>query len=80
MPKENQLHEFPAVGKYRVRIVRDLESKAPPSLDIREYINPARGQTFSGFTRRGIRLATTKEIMELRDSLNVALSMLEVKS
>ena len=80
MSKEAQLHEFPAVGKYRVRIVRDLESKAPASLDIREFVNPARGQTFSGFTRRGIRLATTKEIMELRGSLNAALSMLEVKS
>lgn len=76
MPKETVLHEFPVVGKYRVRLVKE-DLKAPTTLDVREYVN---GREFQGFTRRGIKLSTTKEIMELRDSLNVALSMLEVKA
>jgi len=80
MSEEAGRPRFAAVGKYGVRIVGALVRKVPASVDVREFVNPARGQTFSGFTRRGIRLATTKEIMELRDSLNAALSMLEVKS
>jgi len=104
MFKEIVCHEFPTVGKYRVRLVR-ADLKSPVTLDVREYVgNPdgggpvqganggratgANGRSskslskdgFEGFTRRGIKLATTKEIMELRDSLTIALSMLEVKS
>jgi hypothetical protein len=76
MPKEVVCHEFPAVGKYRVRLVKE-DLKAPVALDVREYI---KGREFQGFTRRGIKLSTTREVMELRDHLNVVLSMLEVKS
>lgn len=77
MVKEIQLHEFPKVGKYRVRIVRNVEENGPATLDVREYIS---SREFEGFTRRGIRLATTKEVMELRDNLTAVLAMLEVKS
>jgi len=76
MSKEIVCHEFPAVGKYRVRLVKE-DLKAPVTLDVREYIS---GREFQGFTRRGIKLAATKEVMELRDHLNTVLSMLEVKS
>lgn len=75
MFKEIICHEFPAVGKYRVRLTKE-DPKAPVVLDVREYI---KGREFEGFTRRGIRLATTKEIMELRDNLTTAINMLEVK-
>lgn len=77
-------HELPPIGRYRVRLLKkDLE--APVALDVRECVGvDAASQKlakfgFQGFTRRGIRLSTTKEIAELRDHLNVVLSMLEVK-
>lgn len=78
MFKEIVCHEFPAVGKYRVRLVRP-DLKTPVTLDVREYVKGKFGDTFEGFTRRGIKLSNAKEIMELRDSLTIALSMLEVK-
>jgi hypothetical protein len=76
MSKEIICHELPAVGKYRVRLVKE-DLKAPVALDVREYV---KGREFEGFTRRGIKLSTTKDIMALRDDLNVVLAMLEVKS
>lgn len=84
MFKEIVCHEFPAVGKYRVRLVR-VDLKSPVTLDVREYIGlpGATPKSLSksgaeGFTRRGIRLATTQQIMELRDHLNIVLGMLAV--
>lgn len=86
MSKEIVCHEFHSIGKYRVRLVRE-DLKAPVTLDVREYIGDPIGASkslskdgFEGFTRRGIKLSTTMEVMELRDHLNTVLSMLEVKS
>lgn len=78
MVQEIVCHEFSQIGKYRVRLVR-ADLKAPVTLDVREYVKGKFGDTFEGFTRRGIKLSTTKEIMELRDDLTVVLAMLEVK-
>lgn len=78
MFKEIVCHEFPAIGKYRVRLVK-ADLKDPVTLDVREYVKGANGATFEGFTRRGIKLSSTKDIMALRDALTIALSMLEVK-
>ena len=57
--------EFPALGKYRVRVVR-VSVKGAAILDIREY---ATGPSFEGFTRRGVRLASIDDLRTLRDSL-----------
>lgn len=64
MSHEDLIKEMRPVGKYRVRI---LHSKGGPILDIREYIND---ETFQGFTRRGIRLASRAELYLLRDILD----------
>lgn len=50
--KEEVLREFPPLGKYRIRLMLNVKTKAKV-LDIREFIS---GETFEGFTRRGIRL------------------------
>ncbi len=44
------LQEFPAVGKYRIRLVKRPKKDAAV-LDIREYVS---SESFEGFTRRGI--------------------------
>lgn len=64
---EEVLREFPPVGRYRVRLTRNPRRPLdPPALDIREYI---RSDTFEGFTRRGIRLASRADLEMLRDVL-----------
>lgn len=62
MAKEMVLREFPPIGKYRVRVVMDERTQAK-SLDIREYVS---GESFEGFTRRGIRLFKNAEADLLR--------------
>ena len=63
------VREFPAIGKYRVRLVKSSAGpKASTVLDVREY---AKGPSFEGFTRRGIRLATAAEAQALREALEV---------
>lgn len=65
--KEEVVREFPPLGKYRMRLVRNprrpMES---PTLDIREYIS---SETFEGFTRRGIRIGERAQMDLLRDVL-----------
>jgi len=69
--REEVLHEYPPVGKYRVRLVHNpRRSGQPPVLDIREYVN---SETFEGFTRRGIRLTDRAQIDLLRDVLKEVL-------
>lgn len=63
--KEEVLREFPPMGKYRIRLLRNPKTKAQ-ALDIREYIS---GETFEGFTRRGIRLTEKAQYDLLRDIL-----------
>jgi hypothetical protein len=47
---DDVVREFDAIGKYRVRLLRD---KGRLFLDIREYLDE---ETYKGFTRRGVRL------------------------
>lgn len=56
--KDVVLQEFPAIGRYRIRLIKP-EIKEGPILDIREYIV---GDSFEGFTRRGIRLSIDQAV------------------
>lgn len=70
--KEEVLKEFPPLGKYRVRLVRNPKRPADvPVLDIREFIS---GESFEGFTRRGIRLMERAQLELLRDVLGEILN------
>ena len=62
------VHEYPVLGKYRVRVLHTQLTiiRQCTSLDIREYVS---AEKFQGFTRRGIRLNTHDEICQLRDVL-----------
>lgn len=65
--KEEVLREFPPLGKYRIRLVRNPRKPGEmPTLDIREYIS---AESFEGFTRRGIRIADRAQMDLLRDVL-----------
>jgi len=67
------VREFPPVGKYRVRVVRSSASpKATIILDIREYL---KAESFEGFTRRGIRVASKEEAESLLQSLKELMEM-----
>jgi hypothetical protein len=101
MSKEIVCHEFPAIGKFRVRLVK-ADLKEPVMLDVREYVGnpsgaPVRGASgaplqgvnggsskslskdgFEGFSRRGIKLGSVEAMKGLRDSLTIAINMLEV--
>jgi len=72
-PEPVVVHEFPEVGKYRLRLVRSSAGpRASIILDIREY---ARAETFEGFTRRGIRVVSKAEVESLAESLKTLLAM-----
>lgn len=58
------IREFPAVGKYRVRLVKGKDGNL---LDVREYVDT---NGFEGFTRRGIRLSLS-EVEALRESMEI---------
>jgi hypothetical protein len=64
--KDAVIREFPPVGKYRVRLLENEKAKSRV-LDIREYI--VGGESFEGFTRRGIRLSDRAQVDLLRDAL-----------
>ncbi len=71
--KEEVIREFPPLGKYRMRLVRNPKRPGEnPTLDIREYIS---SETFEGFTRRGIRLADRAQLDLLRDVLKEILEL-----
>ena len=64
--ERNELvHEFAPVGRYRVRLLRDKDD-GELYLDVREYLA---GGKFEGFTRRGVRLVDVKEIEALQSDL-----------
>ena len=68
MPRKLQqevVKEFPMVGRYRVRVL-SANGGGGGLLDIREYVT---SDDFNGFTRRGIRFATMKEVVELAEVL-----------
>lgn len=56
--------EFEPLGKYKVRLVKEGMRVI---LDIREYIE---SETFTGFTRKGIRLSTTEHVRTLTEILD----------
>lgn len=60
---EEVLREYPAISKYRIRAVK---RKDRVELDIREYIS---SETFEGFTRRGVRLRSKQELVQLQSHL-----------
>jgi hypothetical protein len=62
---EEVLQEFPPVGKYRIRLIQNPK-RGTKSLDIREY---ATGESFEGFTRRGVRLVDGAQLRLLRDAI-----------
>lgn len=65
--QEDTVHEYPAIGKYRVRVLRKASGRsAGTSIDVREYVA---SEKFEGFTRRGIRLSAAAEVNRLRDAL-----------
>ncbi len=69
--REELVREFPPLGKYRIRLLRNPRRPGEgPVLDIREYVS---SNTFEGFTRRGIRLADRAELDLLRDVLREVL-------
>ena len=69
---EDIVHEYPAIDKYRVRVLRKSTSKGKTtSLDVREYVD---AEKFQGFTRKGIRLTGPQHINSLRDALSDALA------
>ncbi len=59
------LKEFPVVGPCRVRLLKSSPRSAAV-LDIREF---AKGPSFEGFTRRGIRITSLAEARLLREAL-----------
>lgn len=54
--EEEVVHEYPAIGNYRVRVLRKAkkDGTSETRLDIREYV---KADKFEGFTRRGVRLS-----------------------
>ena len=67
--QENVVHEYPAIGKYRIRILK--KEDGPAHADIREFVS---SEKFEGFTRRGIRLTSAEEVNNLKDSLADAIA------
>lgn len=65
--REAVVREFPPLGRYRVRLLLNTRKPSePPTLDIREYVS---GESFEGFTRRGIRISARADMDLLRDVL-----------
>ena len=63
--KDNVIRELTPVSRYRVRVLEDDKSRKRV-VDIREWIL---GDSFEGFTRRGIRLTDRAQVDLLRDAL-----------
>ena len=59
------LKEFPPMGRYRIRLVK-RGRKNLTVLDIREYLS---AETFTGFTRKGITLASRSDLETLSKAL-----------
>jgi len=65
MAKELVLRAYPSLGRYHVRLLETSES-GKRVLDIREHVS---GPDFTGYTRRGIKIASAAEVDLLRDIL-----------
>lgn len=66
-PEPEVVHEFASIGKYRLRVVKSAAKQT--LFDVREYVKGS-FESFEGFTRRGIRIASKAEAEALRDVLN----------
>ncbi len=66
--KDKVLAEFPPIGKYKLRLLEGPRGKV---LDIREFVQT---DSFSGFTRRGVRLHYPADVAVLAKSLAEALA------
>ncbi len=69
MSNETVVKEFPAIGRYRVRVMRSERTMAL-NLDVREYVS---AESFQGFTRRGIRIGI-EELKALKVSVDEILT------
>ena len=67
--QEDLVHEYPSIGKYRLRILK--RGDGPAFADCREWVQ---SETFEGFTRRGIRLTSAEQVNSLRDALADAIA------
>ena len=66
--QDKVLAEFPPVGKYKVRLIEGSRGKV---LDVREHVQT---DSFSGYTRRGVRLQYPADVEALMKSLADALA------
>lgn len=62
---DNVIRELTPVSRYRIRVLEDDKSKKRV-VDIREFLL---GESFEGYTRRGIRLTDRAQVDLLRDAL-----------
>ena len=69
MSNETVVKELPAIGRYRVRVIR-AERTMALHLDVREFVSTER---FQGFTRRGIRISI-EEVKALKVSIDEILT------
>ncbi len=72
---EDVLREYPAIGKYRIRVLK--KGERPPQLDLREYVT---SEKFEGFTRRGVRLTGPAELAQLMTVLRDALQVVSTST
>ena len=66
-PEIMLLHEYPVIGRYRVRVILRDGVRA---FDVREFVKT---EKFEGFTRRGVSLTSKEEVESLLDCLVDAL-------
>lgn len=61
--QDKVLAEYPPIGKYKIRLIEGARGKV---LDIREFIQT---DSFSGYTRRGVRLQYPADVEAFAKSL-----------
>jgi hypothetical protein len=66
--QDKVLAEYPPIGKYKIRLIEGTKGKV---LDVREFIQT---DSFSGYTRRGVRLQYPADVEALAKSLADALA------
>ena len=67
---EEVVHEYAAIGKYRVRVVRNPSRRSGGTVfDVREYIS---SDTFEGFTRKGVRFGSLRDLQRLGEAIRDA--------
>ena len=69
--KDKVVKEFNSIGNYRVRVIEN--KKGAFMLDVREYIE---SDTFTGFTRKGVRFELAR-VIELDNALVDVIALME---